>query len=289
MSNAKPEVVQDEYKSNKLVRPFVKWVGGKRQLLSDIDRLRPKKFEEYYEPFLGGGAVLFHLQVPVAYVSDQNAELINLYKVIKKSPKLLISDLKKHKNEEEYFYEIRQLDREPEIYAELTDVERASRIMFLNKTCFNGLYRVNNSGEFNAPFGRYKNPAIADEVTINAVSRYLNKNTVHIQLGDFASCANTATKNDFVYFDPPYDPVSSSASFTGYTGGGFDRTEQTRLRDLCDVLNQRGVKFMVSNSSTSFIQELYKDYSLHIVKAKRAINSNGNDRGNVDEVMICNY
>lgn len=284
------ELPTTPYVHSKLVRPFVKWVGGKRQLLSDINRLRPKKFGTYYEPFVGGGAVLLHLQPKVARVADVNEELVNLYKVIRDNPEALIEDLDKHVNEEDYFYEIRSIDRDSEAYQALTDIARASRIIFLNKTCFNGLYRVNNSGEFNAPFGRYKNPAINDKDTIRAVHRYLAGNDFEIDNADFEKCVSGAKKGDFVYFDPPYDPVSDSANFTGYSRGGFNRSDQRRLRDLCDRLDKKGVNFMVSNSSTDFIKNIYSEYPApHIVKAKRAINSNGNDRGNVDEVIICNY
>lgn len=284
------EQSQAPYTHSKLVRPFVKWVGGKRQLLSDINRLRPKKFNTYFEPFIGGGAVLLHLQPSVARVADVNEELVNLYKVIRDQPEDLIIDLNKHKNTEEYFYEIRALDRDTDAYKKLTNVERASRVIFLNKTCFNGLYRVNNSGEFNAPFGRYKNPAINDKDTIRAVHRYLATNDFQVTNQDFEKCVQEAKKGDFVYFDPPYDPVSSSANFTGYSRGGFDRSDQERLRNVCDELHSKDVKFMVSNSSTDFIKKIYSEYpEPHIVKAKRAINSNGNDRGNVDEVIICNY
>lgn len=275
------------------MRPFVKWVGGKRQLMSDIERLLPKKkYVTYYEPFVGGGAVLWNQQPRDAVISDYNFELINLYCVIKTNPDALIKVLEKHKNknDEDYFYAVRQLDRAPD-YSELSNIERAARIIYLNKTCFNGLYRVNNSGEFNAPYGRYTNPNIVDKITIKAVSNYLNKNNVQILEGDFQSAVTEAKSGDFVYFDPPYDPVSSSASFTGYTKGGFDREEQQRLKDVCDHLNSKGVKFLLSNSATIFIQDLYDedDYNITFIRAKRAINSNGNDRGEVAEVLIRNY
>lgn len=283
--------IQQAYKPNKLVRPFVKWVGGKRQLMGDIKQLLPKKkYATYYEPFVGGGAVLWNQQPSDAVISDYNFELINLYCVIKTDPDALINALEKHKNDEDYFYEIRQQDRTPD-YAKLSNIKRAARIIFLNKTCFNGLYRVNNSGEFNAPYGRYVNPNIVDKITIMAVSNYLNKNNVKILEGDFQAAVTEAKAGDFVYFDPPYDPVSNSASFTGYTKGGFDRGEQQRLKDVCDHLNSKRVKFMLSNSATEFIQELYdeNDYNITFIRAKRAINSNGNDRGEVAEVLIRNY
>ena len=274
---------------NRLIKPFLKWVGGKRQLLADIDELLPNKFSKYYEPFVGGGAVLFHLQPKNAIINDNNEELINVYEVIKDNPKELIEDLKKYKNEKEYFYEIRSLDRNKNEYSKLSKIQKASRIIFLNKTCYNGLFRVNNSGEFNAPFGRYKNPNIVNDITIQAVSNFLNQNDIKILNIDYEKSLNIIRKGSFVYFDPPYDPISNSSSFTGYTKNGFDKNEQIRLKQVCDRLNEKGVKFLLSNSSTDFIRELYKCYNIVDVKAKRAINSNGNNRGDVTEVLVRNY
>lgn len=275
---------------NLLVKPVVKWVGGKRQLMSDIKRHLPENFNSYYEPFIGGGAVLFNIQPSKAFISDTNAELINLYRVIRDTPQELLKDLQTHLNEEEYFYDLRSKDRNEDIWNRMTEIQRASRLIFLNKTCFNGLYRVNNSGEFNAPFGRYKNPRIADDVTINAVSKYFNSSDTKILHGDYQAAVTTAQKGDFVYFDPPYDPVSQSANFTGYTSGGFDRTEQTRLKEVCDHLTKKNVHILVSNSATDFIKTLYSSnkYKVSEIKARRAINSNGKDRGEVAEVLISN-
>ncbi|WP_352418165.1 DNA adenine methylase [Proteiniborus sp.] len=276
-------------KKNKLVAPVVKWVGGKRQLLPQIEKIIPTKISTYYEPFLGGGAVLFHLQPQKAIVNDINEELINLYQIIKDNVEELIEDLSKHKNEADYFYEIRELDRDKEKYDKLTPVERASRIHYLNKTCYNGLFRVNQHGEFNTPFGKYKNPNIVNAVTLRAVSNYFNNADITFRCGDFEDAIIGARKGSFVYLDPPYDPVSNSANFTGYDKGGFDRNEQIRLKKLCDKLNSKGIKFLLSNSATNFILELYKDYKIEVVQAKRAINSNGNKRGEVDEVLVMNY
>ncbi len=272
-----------------LVKPVVKWVGGKRQLLDDISLYIPEEYTTYYEPFLGGGAVLFDLQPKKAVVNDINEELINLYKVIKTNVDELIEDLKKHKNKPEYFYKIRELDRKKEKYESLSPIEKASRMHYLNKTCFNGLFRVNRQGEFNTPFGRYKNPDFVNEGTLRAVSSYLNKSNIKFKCGDFEDAVKWIRKGAFVYFDPPYDPVSKSASFTGYDKGGFDRNEQIRLKKLCDNLNERGVKFLLSNSSTDFILDLYRDYNIKVVRAKRSINSKGNKRGEVDEVLVMNY
>ena len=273
---------------NKLVAPFLKWVGGKRQLLPAINKFMPSSYKTYFEPFVGGGAVLFGIQPDKAVINDFNNELINVYQVIKNHPEELIEDLKQHKNEPDYFYKIRELDRKAS-FTKLSNIEKASRIIYLNKTCYNGLYRVNNAGEFNSPFGKYKNPNIVNDVTIKAVSKFLNKKDITILNGDFEEAVNSAKKGDFVYFDPPYVPVSESANFTGYVQGGFDLKEQQRLRDVCNRLSNRGVKFLLSNSSTDKVHELYEGYSISIVKATRAINSNASKRGAIDEVLIKNY
>ncbi len=273
---------------NKLVAPFLKWVGGKRQLIPSITNLLPKKYTNYYEPFIGGGALLFHIQPKKAVINDFNSELINVYKVIKDNVDELIEDLKNHKNESDYFYTIRALDR-AEKYEGLSEVEKASRIIFLNKTCYNGLYRVNNSGEFNAPFGRYKNPNIVNEITLKAVSKYLNNSNILMLSQDFETIFENIEKNAFVYLDPPYDPVSKSSNFTGYNQGGFNGYDQIRLKNLCDKLNEKGVKFLLSNSDTEFIKDQYKDYQINYVKANRFINSDAKKRGEINEVLIRNY
>jgi len=275
-------------KRNKLISPFLKWVGGKRQLMPTITELMPKKFTNYYEPFVGGGAVLFHTQPKNAVINDLNEDLINVYNTIKKNPEELIKDLKTHKNESEYFYDLRILDRTEE-FEKLSNIKKASRVIYLNKTCFNGLYRVNNSGEFNSPFGRYKNPNIVNEITIRAVSKYLNNNKITIFSKDYEDVLENIEKGSFVYFDPPYHPVSKSSSFTGYIQGGFNMYDQIRLRDLCVKLNKKGVKFMVSNSAVPLIEDIYKEFNITYVKANRSINSNAKKRGEVDEVIIRNY
>lgn len=275
-------------KKNKLVLPVVKWVGGKRQILHEIEKYIPK-FSTYYEPFVGGGAVLFHIQPSKAIINDVNSELVSLYEVIRDHVDELIEDLRKHKNEDEYFYSIRELDRDKKLFNQLTPVQRASRIHFLNKTCYNGLFRVNRAGEFNTPFGGYKNPNIINEITLKAVSNYFRKANIVIKCCDFEESLKGIRRGSFVYLDPPYDPVSSSASFTGYDKGGFDRNEQERLKKVCDDLNRRGVKFLLSNSATDFIKGLYADYNIEVIKAKRAVNSKGDLRGEVDEVLVRNY
>ena len=275
---------------NKLVSPFVKWVGGKRQLLKEIELELPKGLSrlKFHEPFVGGGAVFFHLQPRSGCINDANPELINAYEVIRDDVYSLIKSLKQHKNEADYFYKIRALDREHD-FKKLSKIERASRLIYLNKTCFNGLYRVNSAGEFNSPFGRYDNPNIINEPVLLAISNYLKESNIKITNLDYEESLNQIGQNSFVYFDPPYHPLSESSNFTGYIAGGWSTQEQERLKLLCDTLTNNGVKFLLSNSSTPFIHELYKSYQLKVVKASRAINSISSKRGNVDEVLIKNY
>lgn len=274
---------------NKLVAPVVKWVGGKRQLLEDITPLLPKRITSYCEPFLGGGAVLFSIQPSRAIVNDLNGDLIAVYETIRDDVEALIESLKKHENTPEYFYAIRDMDRDKDTYQAMAKVERASRLLYLNKTCYNGLFRVNSSGEFNSPFGHYKKPNIVNEPVLRAVSKYFSSSNITFYSEDFAETVARVNRGGFVYLDPPYDPVSDTASFTGYNKGGFDRSEQIRLKQCCDELSRRGVKFMLSNSATAFIRELYRDYDITIVKAKRAINSDASKRGAIEEVLIRNY
>jgi len=286
--------ISKEYQSIQLiqkkvdVQPFLKWAGGKRQLVPVIKSFLPKRFNTYYEPFVGAGALLFELKPSKAIINDVNPELINSYKVIRDLSIDLIQDLRKHKNTAEYFYTIRELDRTTE-FKELTIIERASRIIYLNKTCFNGLFRVNKQGQFNAPFGRYKNPNIINSDVIKAVSHYFNNHQLEILNTDFSKAIETAKKDDFVYLDPPYDPLSETASFTGYSLNQFGRSEQERLRDVFDKLTRKGCKVMLSNSSTEFIADLYKDYNINTLQANRNINSVGSDRKKINEFLILNY
>jgi len=276
-------------KKNKLVAPVLKWVGGKRQLLEVLTPLMPSRFVSYCEPFVGGGALLFDLQPKVAYINDINDELIRVYEVIKKDVEALVTALQDFKNEADYFYTVRDWDRDKEKYGSLSEIQKAARILYLNKTCYNGLFRVNNAGEFNSPFGNYRNPNIVNAPTLRAVSSYLNAATVHMSSIDYAEVVRDLPKGAFVYLDPPYDPVSDTSSFTGYSRGGFSRDDQIRLRECCDELHKRGLKFMLSNSATDFIKEQYAAYKITVVQAKRAINSDGAKRGEVDEVVVRNY
>ena len=278
-----------------LVQPFLKWAGGKRQLLPYIKSFIPKSFDRYFEPFVGGGAVLFDLKHPKAFINDANGELINLYEVIRDDPDALLSEVEKHKNaaknknDEKYFYQLREQDRDDNLYNRLSEVERAARILYLNKTCFNGLFRVNSQGQFNAPFGKYPNPNIAHENIIRAVSKYLKGKDISITSTDFAKAVKTARAGDFIYFDPPYDPVSDTSSFTGYHKSAFGRSEQTRLFKVFKDLDRRGCKVMLSNSDTRFIRDLYKGYTKEDILATRRINAVGSGRGAIREVLIMNY
>lgn len=272
------------------VIPILKWVGGKTQLLNEIvKRLPEEDYNRYFEPFVGGGALLFHLQPENAVINDFNTELINYYRIVRRSPKGLIKDLRKHKNDEEYFYAQRDLDRSKD-YIDLTSIQRASRFQYLNKTSYSGLYRVNLRGEFNTPFGKYKNPNIINETRIIDVNNYFKRSKIRILNTDFETAVHGAKKRDFVYLDPPYDVEESISKFTGYTSVGFNKDSQIKLKELCDNLNRKEVKFLLSNSNTAFVKELYKDYNIDVLTVNRSINSDGSKRKNsAKEVLIYNY
>jgi DNA adenine methylase len=274
---------------NLLLSPILKWVGGKRQLLSEIIPLIDESCDNYVEPFIGGGAVLFRLQPKKAIINDYNTELINVYRTVRDDLDGLVALLKEHEkyNSSDYYYEVRALDRTPD-FDKMSNLEKAARIIYLNKTCYNGLYRVNSLGQFNSPYGKYKNPNIVNEVVLRAISKYLNRNEISIRSGDYKDVLNDIEKNSFVYLDPPYMPISSSSSFTGYTEGGFGYDKQVELKEECDKLNSKGVHFLQSNSDCEEIRELYKDYRIKVVKAKRAINSDAKKRGQINEVLIYN-
>lgn len=266
--------------------PIVKWVGGKRQLLFELLNNMPKSYGRYFEPFIGGGALFFELQTENAYISDTNEELINLYNVIADDVDHLIEDLRSHEIHKEYFLRIREIDRKPE-YENWTAVQKASRFIYLNRTCFNGLYRVNSQGQFNVPYGDYSNPRIIDEENLYSCSELLKK--TQIEHKSFDNILNESQKGDFVYFDPPYVPLNETSSFTSYTKDGFDLNMQFSLKKTCDELSERGVYFMLSNSDTKFINELYAEYNIQKVFASRAVNSNASGRGKITEVLVRNY
>jgi DNA adenine methylase len=289
-SISKSLIQQAELGRDHSVQPFLKWAGGKRRLIPKIRAYVPGKYDLYFEPFVGAGAVLFELQPQTALINDANKELINCYQVIKHCPEKLIAHAQQHPNTKKHFYQLRSLDREPSFNA-LSPLERASRVIFLNKTCYNGLFRVNSRGQFNVPFSKYSNPRIIDEVTIRAVSRYLNRAKIEMSSADFEEALSGAGPGDFAYLDPPYDPVSDTSSFTGYNLPSFDREEQRRLKNVCDELTRRGCKVLLSNSATDFIRNLYSNkrrYTIVEVRASRNINSVGTGRGKIKELLIFN-
>jgi len=260
-------------------KPFLKWAGGKTQLMAEILSRFPDSYKNYYEPFLGGGAVFFALGPKKGHLSDVNEVLIHTYKAIRDDVDKVIAQLKKHRATEQYYYRMRA--KNPE---KLGVVQAAARTIYLNRTCFNGLYRVNSKGEFNVPYGKYANPKICNEVNLHSVSNALKN--VDIRVSSAFESAARAKKGDLVYFDPPYDPVSSTASFTSYTRGRFGRDEQAQLAELFGKLAQRGVHVVLSNSDTPFICDLYKDFRIDRVFARRAINSRADRRGKVTEVIV---
>lgn len=292
MSNQKALLTKEilspeEAEQDALVQPFLKWAGGKRQLLSEIRKFRPRQFGCYFEPFVGAGALLFDLQPQRAVINDTNAELIGLYQVIKESPEQLIELATSYPMTKEAYYEIRAEDRNSN-FGDKSLLERAARLIYLNKTCFNGLFRVNSRGQFNVPFGDYAKKRVLDPAVIRAVSAYLNRASVQILNLDFDDSVADAKRGDFVYFDPPYDPLSETSSFTAYSANSFNRDEQQRLKLLCDELCERGCYVLASNSATPFIRELYDDcrYTTVEVKATRAINSVVSGRGKISELLI---
>ena len=264
-------------------KPPVKWAGGKGQLIPQFEPLFPKEsYELYLEPFVGGGAVFFHLTPQRAVLIDSNDELINFYRVVRDHPEELLEDLRKHKNDREYYYSVRAQDPQ-----QLLPVERASRFLYLNKTGYNGLWRVNSKGKYNVPFGRYKNPRIADRENLLLVSRALKN--AEILCGDFGRVLDYAIPGAFVYLDPPYHPLSETANFTSYTPDAFGEEDQRRLAEVFRKLDLTGCLVMLSNSDTPFIRELYRGYDLRVVYAKRAINSRADGWGPVTELVIRNY
>ncbi len=271
--------------------PFLKWAGGKTQLLSQLARLYPSKIERYFEPFVGSGAVFFDIQKRFrpryVMLSDTNSELINCYEVVRDEIEELIQNLLRHREghhaqQPEYYYGIRDLSTDT-----LSPVERAARFIYLNKTCYNGLYRVNARGQFNVPIGRYKNPAIANAEGLHAASRVLRG--VRLAVQDFAECLPKLRAGDVVYIDPPYFPLSRTANFSGYPQGWFGLAGQERLARFAQDAGNKGCLVMLSNSDTAAVRKLYRGLRTRRVRARRAINSNGAARGAITELVITNY
>jgi DNA adenine methylase len=278
--------------------PFVKWAGGKTQLLDRLDKLIPKTFDRYFEPFLGGGALFYHLSSVknmrfVAYLSDLNQELINVYKVVKSNIEELIDILRAYKIEyhkcpEDFYYDLRdKFD-----FENSTRIEKAARLITLNKTCYNGLYRVNSNGRFNVPMGKYRNPIICDSKNLYNASLILGSLESHLYWEDYQKILTDKTQEgDFVYLDPPYNPITATANFTGYTGSGFTKRDQECLAKTFKELDARGCKVILSNSDTDYVRELYVDYTknIHQVIVRRSINSRTSKRIGHKELLICNY
>lgn len=272
------------------LQPFTKWTGGKRQLLSVIRELMPKTYNRYFEPFVGGGALFFDLAPKDAVINDFNAELINCYQQIKDNPQELIEILKVHQeyNSKEYYLDLRSADRDERIDM-MSEVQRAARILYMLRVNFNGLYRVNSKNQFNVPYGRYKNPKIVDEELISAISVYINNNQLEIKVGDFEKAIVDVRTGDFVYFDPPYIPLSETSAFTSYTHEGFSFADQVRLRDAFKRLSDTGAYVMLSNSSSALVEELYKDFNIHYVEATRTNGAKSSSRGKISEIIVTNY
>ena len=272
------------------LQPFTKWTGGKRQLLPVIRELMPKTYNRYFEPFVGGGALFFDLAPKDAVINDFNTELINCYQQIKENPQELIEILKVHQeyNSKEYYLDLRSADRDERIDM-MSEVQRAARILYMLRVDFNGLYRVNSKNQFNVPYGRYKNPKIVDENLVSAISTYLNNNQIEIKKGDFEKAVLDVQPGDFVYFDPPYIPLSETSAFTSYTHEGFSYDDQVRLRDTFKKLSDTGAYVMLSNSSSFLVEELYRDCNIHYVEATRTNGAKSSSRGKISEIIVTNY
>ncbi len=285
--------MSQQYQLSASPKPFVKWAGGKRQLIPQIEKHIPEKFSSYFEPFLGGGALLFHLLSEnknlKGHVSDLNSDLVLSYITIRYNLNELLKSLQKHSDKyfsdsKSYYYSVRESNPKSQI-------EKVSRLLFMNRTCFNGLYRVNSKGKFNVPLGRYSNPNIVQEENLRSVNQFLNHNKIIIKCQDFSSTVEKAKRGDFVYFDPPYQPVSKTANFTSYTNSNFGLNDLKRLAKVSNQLTKKGVNVLLSNSSSKQVRELFssKDWEINKIVANRAINSDSNKRTGHFELLIKNY
>ena len=272
-------------------KPFVKWAGGKRQIMPEIKKYLPEDYKTYYEPFVGGGAVFFELAPKKAVLNDYNKELMNVFECIKDEVKFekMCNELNHHEtnHSEDYYYEIRDKDRDKSKFNKLADYKRAARTIYLNKACFNGLYRVNSKNEFNVPFGKKNKVNTYEGQNLGIVHCILNFNDIELMSCDFEDSVKKAKKGDFIYLDPPYD--SDTTTFNDNTENGFGKEEQKRLAEVFKNLDKRGCYVMLSNHNTKLINELYKDFNKHVIKAQRNINANGQKRGKIEEVIITNY
>ena len=275
------------------LKPFTKWTGGKRQLLPKLIELMPKKYGRYFEPFVGGGALFFGVAPESATINDANTDLIHAYQVIRDNIEELIYILSMHdtNNSKDYYLHLRSADRDGRI-GEMTGIERAARLMYMLRVNYNGLFRVNSKNQFNVPYGRHRAPRIVEKELLYAINSYLNNNEIEILNVDFAEAVKEARAGDFVYFDPPYAPISATSAFTSYTHDGFGSEDQRRLRDLFVELGEKKVYVMLSNSDVGAIHELYRGLRgvrFDVVGANRMINSKAAGRGKVKELIIRNY
>ena len=286
------EPIKLEEKKIQDLHPFVKWAGGKTQLLDVISKRVPDIFNRYYEPFVGGGALLLKLQPKFFSINDTNSELMAAFDCFRndESFEQLKKLLEEHErnHSEDYYYKIRELDRSEE-FAKMSQVEKAARMIYLNKACFNGLYRVSSKGYFNVPFGKKEKVNCFDRENFDNLRQYFNKKYVTITTLDFEDALKGVVYGDFVYLDPPYDTWEDKDSFTSYSKDAFGKDEQKRLARVFRDLANKGAFVMLSNHNTEFIRELYSDYIIEVVEARRNINSNGQGRGTVEEVIITNY
>jgi DNA adenine methylase len=261
--------------------PFVKWAGGKTSLLAELHKHVPRRLRRYHEPFVGGGALFFSLQPRRALLADSNGELIHAYLQVRDGACAVLDALATHVYERAHFEAVRAVDP-----LSLAAAARAARFIYLNKTCFNGLWRVNRAGRFNVPFGRYKDPSFLDAAALIRASQALRN--ARIQRAPFELSLEEARPGDFVYLDPPYDPVSATASFTSYTKDAFVWHDQERLAAACAALNRRGVRFLLSNSATERVRKLYRAFEQRIVHAPRHVSCKADGRGLVDELLVFN-
>ena len=272
-------------------KPFVKWAGRKRQVMPEIKKYIPKEYDVYYEPFVGGGAVFFELAPKKAVLNDYNKELMNVFECIKDEVKFekMCNELNHHEanHSEKYYYELRNKDRDKSSFNKIADYKRAARTIYLNKACFNGLYRVNSKNEFNVPFGKKSKINTYEGQNLGIVHCILNFNEIELLSCDYEDAVKKAKKGDFVYLDPPYD--SDTTTFNDYTENGFGKDEQKRLSDVFKKLDKKGCYVMLSNHNTKLINELYNEFNIHVIKAQRNINANGKKRGKIEEVIITNY
>lgn len=270
-----------------MVHPVLKWAGGKRSLITKILKLFPANYKErtYHEPFIGGGAIFFNIKPKSGSINDIAPHLMNFYKIVRDKPNELITEACQYKRDKETYYKLLKVFNQSSI----SDVKRAALLLYLNKTAFNGLYRVNSKGEFNVPFGSYKNPTVVPKSRILSASKILKN--IEIYNEDFSYIKDIVNEGDLCYLDPPYQPISNTANFTSYSKEGFDLDEQKRLRDLCVTLDEKGVLFVLSNSHAQSVRELYNKnerFRIKNVQAKRVISSKASTRGSINEILVTN-